>query len=150
MSRQTDNERVAQRLIEEVFGEHNFDIIDDLVHEEYVLHDPSLPEAVHGPEGFREMAEMGAAVVDGPIEVDQLLSVNDYVVARWTQRGTHVGQLGRIEPTDEEVTITGIEIDRFEDGQLVETWSEINLLNFLIQIGEVSADLFAPPVSASD
>lgn len=150
MTTPKQNERAARRLIEAVFEEHDYDVIDELVSEDYVLHDPSLPEPVRGPEGFREMAEMGATIVDGSMEIDQLLAFDDYVVVRWTQTGTHVGQMGQIEPTNEEVTITGIEIDRFEDGKLAETWGEVNLLNMLIQIGEVSPDLFAPPVPAGD
>lgn len=150
MTTPKQNERATRRLFEAVFVEHDYDAIDDLVAEDYVLHDPSLPEPVHGVDGFREMAEMGATVVDGTIEIDQLLAFDDYVVARWTQTGTHVGRMGQIEPTNQTVTITGIEIDRFEDGKLAETWGEVNLLNMLVQIGEVSPDLFAPPVPAGD
>lgn len=110
-----------------------------------------MPEPVHGPAGFREMTGRGATIIDGPLEIDQLLSVDDYVVARWTQTGTHVGRMGRIEPTNEAVTITGMEIDRFEDGQLVESWSEVNLTNLLVQIGAVPEDLLAPgPRPAAD
>lgn len=144
MSTPQENEKLARRLFEEVFEERNYDVIDDLVAEDYVLHDPSMPEPVRGPEGFREMAEMGASIIDGTLEIDQLIATEDYVVVRWTHHGTHVGQLGRIEPTNEDVTITGIEIDRFEDGKLAESWGEVNLLNLLVQIGEVPADLFTP------
>lgn len=150
MTTTEENEAVVQRLMEEVWQNRNYDVIDELVAEDYVLHDPTLPEPVRGPDGYREMAEMGAGIVDGKFEVEQLISTGDYVIGRWKQTGTHVGKMGNIEPTNEDVTITGIEINRFEDGKLAETWQEVNLLTMLMQIGVLSADLFAPEMAADD
>lgn len=145
-----ENEELHRRITEEVWEERNFAAVDELVAEDFVLHDPSMPEPIRGRDGYREMAEMGAGIVDGPIEIDQLLAMDDYVVARWTQRGTHVGEMGGIEPTNEEVTITGIDINRFADGRLAETWTEVNLLNMLMQIGAIPTDLFEPAPPAEE
>ena len=150
MTTPEENERISRRLTEAVFEQQNYDVIDELVDEDFVLHDPSMPEPVRGPDGYREMAEMGADIVDGPVEIDQLLAADDWVVSRWTQTGTHVGKMGNVEPTNEEVTITGIDINRFEDGKLAETWSEVNLLNMLVQVGAVPDDLFSEEPQAAD
>ena len=150
MTTPEDNEELHRRITEEIWEKRNFDAIDELVAEDFVLHDPSMPEPIRGPDEYREMAETGAGVIDGPIEMDQLLSMDDYVVARWTQRGTHVGEMGGIEPTNEEVTITGIDINRFEDGKLAESWTEVNLLNMLMRIGAIPEDLFEPAPPAND
>jgi predicted ester cyclase len=153
MTTQETNEELARRLTEEVWQKHNYDVIDELVAEDYVLHDPSMPEDAEWPggrEGYRMMAEEGSKIIDGTLEIDHLLSTGDYVVSRWTQRGIHVGKMGTIEPTNEEVTITGIEIDRFEDGELVETWQEVNLLPMLMQLGVVPEDIFTPEAPAAD
>ncbi len=152
MSTIDQNESIARRIFEEIWQQHNLDVIDELVAEEYVLHDPSMPELdwPNGREGYRQMAEMGSEMLDGDIELEQLIPAGEYVTVRWSQTGTHVGQMGSIEPTNEEVTVTGIEIDRFEDGLLVETWQEVNLLPMLIQIGEVPMDLFSTEVPADD
>ena len=56
---------------------------------------------------------------------------------RWTQRGTHIGKMMGIEPTNEEVTITGISISRFEDGKIAEEWQVVNILGMLMQLGVV-------------
>lgn len=92
MATAQENEQVARRLTEDVFGEQNYDVVDDLVAEDYVLHDPSMPEPVRGPDGYREMAEEGASIIDGLIEINQLISIDDWVVSRWTQHDTHVGE----------------------------------------------------------
>ncbi|WP_254532832.1 ester cyclase [Natrinema gelatinilyticum] len=123
MTTATDNEAIARRIFEEVWQNHNYDVNDDLVSEDYVFHDPSMPEDTEwasGREGYRMMAEMCAGIIDGTLEFEQVISTRDYVVGRWKQTGTHVGKMGNIEPTNEEVSITGNVIDRFEDGKLVE------------------------------
>lgn len=145
-----DNEELHQRINEEIWEKQNFDAIDEYVADDFVLHDPSMTESIHGPDEYREMAEMGAGVIDGPIETEQLLSMGDWVVSRWSQTGEHVGEMAGIEPTNEEVTITGIDMDRFEDGKLAETWTEVNMLNMLMQIGAVPDDLFSEPAPAGD
>jgi predicted ester cyclase len=141
MATAAENEQISRRLTEGVFGERDFDLIDEHVAEDYVLHDPDMPDPVRGREGYREMAEGGASMIDGSIEIDQAISMDDWVVSRWTQRGTHVGEMMGIEPTNEEVTVTGIDISRFEDGKLAETWHEVNILGMLMQIGALPEDL---------
>ena len=138
-----ENEQISRRLTERVFGERDFDLINELVAEDYVLHDPDMPEPVHGREGYREMAEEGTSMIDGSIEIDHTISMDDWVVSRWTQRGTHIREMMGIEPTNEEVTVTGIDISRFEDGKLAETWHEVNILGMLMQIGALPEN-FSP------
>ncbi|WP_224333861.1 ester cyclase [Haloprofundus halobius] len=146
MSAQQDTEAIARRIFEEIWQNENYEVIDELVAEDYVLHDPSMPEETEWPsgrEGFRQIVEMGSGVIDGRLEIEQLIPADDHVAIRWKQTGTHVGEMAGIEPTNEEVTITGIEIDRFEDGKLAETWQEVGMLPMLVQIGAVPEDLFS-------
>lgn len=51
--------------------------------------------------------------------------------------GTHDGPLVGVEPTGEQVELTAIEIDRFEDGKLIETWSQSDQLGLVEQVGAV-------------
>ena len=138
-------DQLYRQMSEGIREKKNFDAGDDFVVDDYRYRDSTLLEPIRGPEGYREMAEMGASIVDGHIRIDQFLSFDDYVVARWTRTGTHVGRMGAIEPTGEEVTITGIAINRFEDGKLAETRSEVDFLSMLVQVGELSEGIFAPP-----
>lgn len=148
------NESVYRRINEEIWEKRNFDAVDDLIAEDYVLHDPSMPDDAEwsgGREGYREMVEMGTDVFENAtIDIQQTISADDYVVGRWSMTGTHVGEMGNIQPSNEEVTMTGIEISRFEDGKLAESWQEINMLDMLMQAGELPEDLFASEMSADD
>lgn len=91
-----------------------------------------------------------AAFEDSTLDLQQIISRDNFVIGRWSMTGKHIGQLGNIPPSDEEVTVTGIEICRFEDGMLAESWQEVNFLNVLTKAGELPGDLFAPEVSTAD
>lgn len=153
MTTMEDNERVYRRINEEIWGQRNFDPIDELIADDFVMHDPSMGdmEGPGGREGYKQMVEMGTAAFEDPvIDLQQIISVDNYVIGRWSMTGTHVGHVGTIPPSDEEVTITGIEICKFEDGMLTESWQEVNFLDVLAKAGEIPADMFAPEMVEAD
>ncbi|WP_458190543.1 ester cyclase [Haladaptatus sp. NG-WS-4] len=147
-------ENVYRRINEEIWEKQNFDAIDELIAEDYVLHDPSMPEETEWPsgrEGYRQMVEMGTGVFENATtDIQQVISADDYVVGRWSMTGRHVGEMGNVQPSSEEVTMTGIEICRFEDGKLAESWQEVNMLDVLTRAGELPEDLFSPEKPTSD
>ena len=44
-----ENKAVSRRVAQEIFNGGNLDLADELYAPDYVLHDPSLPEDLHGP-----------------------------------------------------------------------------------------------------
>ena len=58
----------------------------------------------------------------------------DKLVTRWTIRGTHEGEFMGIAPTHKPFTLTGIVIDRFVDGKIVEEWEEADALGLMRQL----------------
>jgi predicted ester cyclase len=59
-------------------------------------------------------------------------------VTRFEGGGVHRGVFMGVAPTGKTVTWTGISIDRFVDGKIVERWTEINVLGVLQQLGAVN------------
>jgi hypothetical protein len=45
-----ESKAVSRRVLEEIFSGGNLDLADELYATDYVLHEPSLPEDLHGPE----------------------------------------------------------------------------------------------------
>ena len=75
-------------------------------------------------EAARKTAEMFlAAFPDTSYTIEQQVAEGDLVVTRWTARGTHEGELMGIPATQKSVEVTGIAIDRFSDGKIVESWT---------------------------
>jgi predicted ester cyclase len=65
---------------------------------------------------------------DLSIAVDDQLAEGDRVATRWTATMTHAGK---------RITTTGITIDRFEGGMIVEAWRSRDMLGLLRQLSRV-------------
>jgi steroid delta-isomerase-like uncharacterized protein len=116
-----ENKALPRRLLEEVWNKGNLNIIDELAAPDFVDHEPASPEEAHGPEGVRQFVEMyRSAFPDVQLTVDDQVAEGDMVVTRWTARDTHQGELMGIPPSGNRVEVTGISIDRFEGGKMVE------------------------------
>ncbi|RBI62295.1 ester cyclase [halophilic archaeon] len=146
MSGKADDTGREQGLVrrdpEEIWSEGNVDVVDEIYAEDFVLHDPSSPDGTRGREGYREYAATYRdAFPDAEYAVEELVAERDAVAMRYTARGTHEGELMGIEPTGEEVTVTGMELYHVDDGKITEMWTYYDALGVLRQLGVVpSAD----------
>jgi steroid delta-isomerase-like uncharacterized protein len=130
----------SKRLIEEVFGGGNYDLVDELLAPDAVGHDPALPGPVVGPDALKETARgYRSAFPDLSFSIDQTIAEGEYVACRWTSRGTHKGELFGIPATGKEATVTGMSIDRWQNGKIVESWVNWDALGLLQQLGAVPA-----------
>src|SRR5437763_14598186 len=129
----------ARRLLEETFNEGNLELIDQLVAPDAVNHDPAEPaelRALRGPEVAKRTVQMyRAAFPDVRITVDDVIAAGDKVVVRWHSEGTHRGELAGFAPTGVRGSVTGISIDRWQGGKVVESWTEWDNLGLARQLG---------------
>ncbi len=132
-----ENKAVVHRLLEEGWNQHNLDVIDDLNAPDLVDHSapPGFPSDKAG-------ARQGSAMYlqafpDLHFTLEDLIAEGDKVVARWSSRGTHQGELFGVPPTGKLVTSTGINIARIRDNRIVETWQNLDMLGILQQIGAI-------------
>ena len=133
-----ENKAVSRRVAEEIFNGGNVDLADELYAPDYVLHDPSLPEDLHGPEGIKRYAAMTlGAFPDIRVAVEDQVAEGDKVVSRWTATGTHTGDLIGIPPTGRRVEISGVSINRFSGGKLAEDWYQSDDLGMMRRLGVV-------------
>lgn len=132
-----ENKAIAARGFE-VYSTGDYDIIDEVTSPDYVGHDPALPEPMRGPEALKaQAAGYRAAFSDLRLTVDQQIAEGEYVVTRWTGRGTHDGELLGVPPTGKSVEATGISIARIVDGKVVEDYTEWNALGLMQQVGAI-------------
>jgi steroid delta-isomerase-like uncharacterized protein len=129
----------VQNLIEKGFNQK-----DPSAFEAYFspnLNDHALPPGI--PEGFegRKMfySAMLAAFPDMQLRIEDMFAEGDRLVTRWSARGTHNGNMMGIPPTGKQISIGGIAIDRFENGQSVEHWEVFDQMAMMQQLGLVPA-----------
>ena len=132
------NTTVASRWYEEVFNAGKIELIDELFAPNFVDHDPSNP--LPGLDGVRQLVSMyRGAFPDLRLTIEDEITEGDRVVTRFTGRGTHKGPLIGIPPTGKRVTITAIDILRFENGRIAEHWGNQDLLGMMQQLGVIPA-----------
>lgn len=119
---QEANKAVLARFYEEFWCNGNVDVIDELLAEDYIDHQPieGLPS---GKAGFEEMIRLWrAGFPDMKERIDDLIAEDDKVVGRFTFTGTHTGEFFGVLPTGRRVSMTGIDVVRIRDGKITEFW----------------------------
>ena len=134
------NETVSRRFYDEVWNGGDLAVIDQLADPSAVTHDPSVAEDIRGTEGMKELiASYRRAFPDVKLVVADMFSDGDKVAVRWTATGTHRGELMGLAPTGRRSSVTGISIEHYRDGRVVEVWINWDTLGLLQQIGAAPA-----------
>jgi steroid delta-isomerase-like uncharacterized protein len=131
-----ENKAVGRRA-EELWNTGNLAIADEVYATDFANHDPSTPD-VRDLESYKEfIAACRIGLPDFHVTIEEMIAEGDKVASRWTARGTHQGELIGIPPTGKQATWTGMTINRFAGGTIVEAWWVKDMLSLLIQLGVV-------------
>ena len=135
------NKALARRAIEEIWNQGKLVVIDELVASNATYHDPNVPGGKFtGPEGVKQFVQIyRGAFPDVRLTINDQIAEGDKVVTRWTATGTHKGQFMGIAPTNKHSTVTGVNIERFQNGKVVEGWANYDMFGMLQQMGVVPA-----------
>jgi predicted ester cyclase len=132
------NKALFRRLCEEE-DRGNFDIFDDVCAPDYVMHAAGNPEPLTR-DGHKQFSRaFYAAFPDLKHEIQDLIGVDDRVVARLTFPATHKGAWQGIAPTGKHVTIDAVVMARITGGKIVELWALLDLLGLIQQLGAAPA-----------
>lgn len=109
-----ENKKSMRRIYEEVINQGDMDAADELISAALVEHDP-LPGYEPSFEGFKEgVTAFRAAFPDLHATVEDIIAEGDMVAARFTMSGTHQEEFMGIPATGNRITVTGIDLARFE------------------------------------
>jgi len=134
------NMDVVRRFDEEFKNRGNRDVIDETHAADCVFHTPdpriTTRDAFHAfgasvAQAFPEPAHGGTLVAT----TEDLYANGDRVTERTSVSATHLGEFQGVPATNKPVTWTEIHIYKFAGGEIIEQWSEVNVLGILAQIG---------------
>ncbi|RBY90254.1 ester cyclase [Blastococcus sp. TBT05-19] len=109
--------------------------VDTLFAVDAVDHDPA-PGQGPGREGFRSFFRtLTTAFPDAHLEPAVNVVDDDKIAFAYTLTGTHRGEFQGVAPTGERIEVRGLQIGRFENGQIVERWGSTDELGIMQQIG---------------
>ncbi|MDK3256958.1 ester cyclase [Blastococcus capsensis] len=109
--------------------------VDTLFAVDAVDHDPA-PGQGAGREGYRTFFRtLTTAFPDAHLEPLVNVADDDKIAFAYTLTGTHQGEFQGVAPTGKRIEVRGLQIGRFENGQIVERWGSTDELGIMQQIG---------------
>ena len=136
-----ENKNLVRRWWEALNQGNALQLIDETYVSDYILHDPSLPEPVHGVQGVREfVASAVAAFPDARYTIENLVAEEDKVVQHVSVRGTHQAEFQGIPATGKQISVWIMVISRIANGRVVEEWQMFDALSMLKQMGVISPE----------
>src|SRR3981081_1236355 len=116
-----DNKALVRRFYEDAWNKHNPEIVDEIYAADFVDRSPDIPGIAHTRDGLKQfMGVYLRAFPDANITIDDQLGEGGRVVTRWTGRGTQTGEFMEMPPSGKNVAVSGVQIDRFSGGKIVE------------------------------
>lgn len=121
-------------VIDDVWNRGQLDAADEIFHS--AATSPSAPQLPPGPAGVKLIASMfREAFPDFHISIDDVIVEYPFVVGRFTESGTQRAELMGIPPTGKSVRFGEIGVLRVANGQVVESWYEVDMMGLMGQLG---------------
>ena len=129
------NKRVVLKWYEEI-DQGNFDAAIELFHEDFHWYSPSNnPEPLTRDSAQEFMREIFSAFPKWEHRIDDLLALEDKVIARTVDFTKHEQEWQGIPASGNEVAFSVIVIFRLKDGKVIEMWEDADMLGFMSQLG---------------
>ena len=136
-----NNKKMSRRFLEEAFSQGNMNVIDEVFATNHMNRGPAaMPGMPNGPEGMRQFVSYyRKAFPDTTFTIDEQIAEGDRVVTRWTAHGTNTGEMPGvgIPVTGKSATVTGVTVDRFANGKIVESWGIFDQMGMMQQLGVI-------------
>lgn len=109
--------------------------VDTMFAMDAVDRDPA-PGQGPGREGFRSFFRtLTTAFPDAHLEPQTMVADDTSVAFAYTLTGTHQGEFNGVAPAGKRIKVRGLQIGRFENGQIVERWGSTDEAGIMSQLG---------------
>lgn len=134
-----DLKAIVKRSVEP-WNTGNLTILDEIYDKDFKKNDPFNPTP-SDLEGYKfYISESRKGMPDLHVTIEDLIAEDDKVVCRWVCSGTMTEEVFGIPATGKKATWTGMTINRFESGKIVESWWNEDLYGMLQQMGVIPTE----------
>jgi steroid delta-isomerase-like uncharacterized protein len=134
MTTTDDHKRIVRRVYEEFTNQRKLELAGELFGADFVDH--GSPTTRTGVEGVTETLRLFvAAFSDFQFEIESIIAEGDQVHVRGTITATHSGPYAGLPATGKHARWSAMDDFRFQDGKIVERWTERNRIALLKQLG---------------
>ena len=131
----SDLKALARRIYDEVFNDGNLDLIDELLHDDFVEHEqiPGLPTGKEAPKVFTTMVRN--AFPDFRMTIHDVLQDGNKVIVRARAAGTHQGEFMGMPATGNTFDIGVIDIMEYDGDKVTGHWGVMDMAGMMQQLG---------------
>lgn len=130
------NKRLVRRALGEIYTKGDLSVAGELVHRDFVDHEPAHTESPTGPESVKQtVRSLQSAFSELHFEVEDEIAEGDKVVQLVTMSRRQTGPLMDSEPTGKAFAVRHIYIWRIADEKIIEHWGSRDDLGLLGQLG---------------
>lgn len=136
-----ENKQLVRRFHHLAWTAGDLEAARELLADDLVDHNPlALSGRAPGAAGLLDVVTMiRSAIPDLTRTVEAQLAEDDRVVTRFTDRGTHAGELMGIPASGNQLVVEGINIERVRHGRIAELWHIEDLLGLMQQLGALQS-----------
>jgi predicted ester cyclase len=134
-----ESDRIAIETLYRAFSEHNPDLLDEAVTEDW-RDIPLAPGQAPGREGMKPLIRaFSAAFPDAHVTVHEVIGAPRRAAVRAEITGTHRGEWLGVAPTGARFTLPIHEFHHMRDGRVTHTWHMEDWFGWLHQVGAMGA-----------
>jgi steroid delta-isomerase-like uncharacterized protein len=139
-----ESKAIVKRFYEELWNNRALDVADEIIAPDCVTHQlrsgAEVTGASRGPEAVKHhIKDWLTGFPDLRFDVEQMIAEADHVVSRSCLRGTHTGAWLGLAPTNKQVSIRMMVIQKIVNGKIAADWVLVESLGLLQQLGLVAA-----------
>ena len=130
---------IIKRIVD-LINQQKLSQLAELTHPDFKRHDlaGALPEVsgTDGPVNLVQLVLRG--IPDIHYKIEQIVAKDDRVAVQLRGTGTHRGEFLGVAGTGKRIEWNGINIYRFEDGKVIETWQLLDVWGLMRQMRQAS------------
>ena len=136
MSMVETNKKLVERLCKNVFQEHDFSCLDEIMRDDYIQHNEDVAQGKAGFIRFHE--HFFEAMPDFYCTIKKIVAEGDTVIMYSNITATHRGEWLGNPPTGNKLDFDTVDIFRIEDGKIAEHWDVADTLKLFTQVGKIA------------
>jgi|SRR5690348_3998254 len=131
-----ESQAVVRRLYEELWNHRRLEVANEVISPSHALHDPHLIGSAVGPEAYKRVCtQFIAAFPDLRFTVEDYISEEDKVVARWVISGTHKREFLGVPATNKKISVEGVTIHQIANGKIIDSYLNLDYFGLMEQLG---------------
>lgn len=130
-----NNKEIVKYFYETVVSSNLLDEVSDYIAKDCTVKigENIIPIGIDGMK--QHLIDVKKTYPDYTMKITCQYCDGNYVISEFIMKGTHKGEWLGMKPTNKELTFTGVDIDKIQNGKIVEHGGAVNTFETLLEAG---------------